>query len=140
MIKKLLPCLGKYKKYAILTPIFVVFEVVLEIFIPFLMAKIIDIGVKNGDTNFILQTGGLMVLMAIFALLFGALHGRFSAIASVGFAKGLRKKIFDKIQDFSFANIDKFTTPSLVTRLTTDVTNTQMECAVFRVLIFVLQL
>ena len=90
------------------------------------MAKIIDIGVKNGDTNFILQTGGLMVLMAIFALLFGALHGRFSAIASVGFAKGLRKKIFDKIQDFSFANIDKFTTPSLVTRLTTDVTNTQM--------------
>lgn len=127
MLKKLLPCLGKYKKFAILTPIFVILEVILEISIPFLMSKIIDVGVKNGDVDFILQTGGLMVLIAVFALLFGAIHGRFSAIASVGFAKELRKKIFDKIQDFSFANIDKFTTPSLVTRLTTDVTNAQMS-------------
>ena len=77
MLKKLLPCLGKYKKYAILTPIFVILEVILEISIPFLMSKIIDVGVKNGDVDFILQTGGLMVLIAVFALLFGAIHGRF---------------------------------------------------------------
>ncbi|NMA66983.1 MAG: ABC transporter ATP-binding protein [Clostridiaceae bacterium] len=125
MFRKLLPCIGKYKKYAILTPIFVVIEVVLEVFIPFLMSKIVDVGIKNSDVEFIIRTGFIMVIMAILALGFGALHGRFAAVASVGFAKGVRKKLFDKIQDFSFSNIDKFTTPSLVTRLTTDVTNTQ---------------
>lgn len=125
MFKKLLPCLGKYKKYAFLTPIFVVVEVILEVFIPFLMARIVDVGIKNGDTEFIIRTGIIMIIMALLALGFGVLHGRFAAVASVGFAKGIRKKLFDKIQDFSFANIDKFTTPSLITRLTTDVTHAQ---------------
>lgn len=126
MIKKLLPCLDGYKKYALLTPLTVMAEVFLEIFIPFLMAKIIDVGVINQDLAYVMKTGALMVLMALFSLLFGALSGKFAAIAGMGFAKGIRKKIFDKIQEFSFTNIDKFSTSSLVTRLTTDVTYTQM--------------
>lgn len=125
MLKKLLPCLGSYKKYALLTPILVIGEVILEIFIPLIMAKIIDVGIGNGDTGYVIKMGALMVLMATFALLFGALSGRFAAVSSMGFAKGLRKKLFDKVQEFSFANVDKFSTASLVTRLTTDVTSTQ---------------
>ena len=126
MLKKLLPCLGKYKIYAILTPVMVIGEVALEIFIPYLMTKIIDVGIMNGDTGFVIKTGTMMIAMALLSLLFGALAGRFASVAGVGFAKGLRKKLFEKIQEFSFANIDRFSTPSLVTRLTTDVTNTQM--------------
>ncbi len=125
MIKKLLPCLGKYKLHAVLAPVTVILEVLLEILIPFLMAKIIDVGIKNMDVAYVVKIGGLMVLMAMLSLLFGALSGRFAAVAATGFAKGIRKKLFCKIQDFSFANIDKFSTASLVTRLTTDVTNTQ---------------
>lgn len=121
MIKKLLPFLGEYKKNAILTPIMVIFEVMLEVFIPFLMSKIIDIGVKNGDVNYILKIGVMMIVMALFSLLFGALSGKHGAIASVGFAKNLRRGLFEKIQMFSFSNVDKFSTASLVTRLTTDV-------------------
>lgn len=126
MLKKLLPCLGKYKIYAVLTPVMVIGEVVLEIFIPYLMTKIIDVGILNGDTGFVIKTGTMMIAMALLSLLFGALAGRFASVAGVGFAKGLRKKLFEKIQEFSFANIDRFSTPSLITRLTTDVTNTQM--------------
>lgn len=126
MIKKFLPCLDGYKKYVILTPLTVIAEVFLEILIPFLMSKIIDVGITNRDMAYVLKTGALMVLMALFSLLFGALSGKFAAVAGMGFAKGIRKKLFDKIQEFSFANIDKFSTSSLVTRLTTDVTNTQM--------------
>lgn len=126
MIKKLLPCLGKYKIYAVLAPITVIIEVLLEIYIPFLMAKIIDVGIKNMDVAYVVKIGGLMVLMAVISLLFGALSGRFAAVAATGMAKGIRKELFSKIQGFSFANIDKFSTASLVTRLTTDVTNTQM--------------
>ena len=125
MIKKLLPCLEGYTKYAVLAPLTVTAEVFLEIFIPFLMAKIIDIGITNRDMAYVLKIGTLMVLMALFSLLFGALSGRYAAVAGMGFAKGIRKKLFDKIQEFSFANIDKFSTSSLVTRLTTDITNTQ---------------
>lgn len=125
MIKKLLPCLGRYKLYAILTPIMVIGEVILEIFLPLIMAKIIDVGIGNSDIGYVLKMGALMVLMASVALLFGALSGRFAAIAGMGFAKGLRQKLFDKVQEFSFANVDKFSTASLVTRLTTDITNTQ---------------
>ncbi len=126
MIKKLLPSVGEYKKYTILTPIMVIFEVVLEIFIPLLMSKIIDIGVKNGDVNYIIKIGALMIVMALFSLLFGALSGRFGSIASVGFSKNLRRNLFEKIQHFSFSNIDKFSTASLVTRLTTDINFAQM--------------
>ena len=125
MIKKLLPCLEGYTKYAVLAPLTVTAEVFLEIFIPFLMAKIIDIGITNRDMAYVLKIGSLMVLMALFSLLFGALSGRYAAVAGMGFAKGIRQKLFNKIQEFSFANIDKFSTSSLVTRLTTDITNTQ---------------
>ena len=126
MLKKLMPCLGEYKKYAILTPVMVIMEVILEIFIPYFMSKIIDVGIKNGDIDYIFKMGLLMVIMALASLIFGALAGRFAAVASVGFSKGLRKKLFDRIQQFSFANIDRFSTASLVTRLTTDINYTQM--------------
>lgn len=125
MLEKILSCLGNYKKYAIITPILVIGEVLLEVFIPYLMAKIIDVGIKNSDINYILKLGGLMVLMAMMSLLLGALSGRFAALASTGLAMGIRQKLFYTLQDFSFGNLDKFSTASLVTRLTTDVTNTQ---------------
>jgi len=125
MLDKLLPCLGGYKKYAVLTPIMVIGEVILEIFLPLIMAKIIDVGIGNSDVGYVVRMGALMVLMAALALLFGALAGRFAAVAGMGFAKGLRKKLFEKVQEFSFANVDRFSTASLITRLTTDVTNTQ---------------
>ena len=126
MVKKLLPSLGEFKKFAILTPLLVIAEVILEIYIPLLMSKIIDVGIKNSDTNYILKIGALMILMALFSLLFGVLAGKFAATASVGFAKGLRKTLFEKIQMFSFANVDKFSTASLITRLTTDINHTQV--------------
>ena len=125
MIKKILPYLSNYKKYVLLCPLMIIGEVLLEITIPVLMAKIIDIGIKNSDMTYILKTGALMILMAFISLLFGALAGKFAAIASVGSAKELRKALFEKLQEFSFSNIDKFNTASLVSRLTTDVTNTQ---------------
>ncbi len=125
MIKKILPSLGKYKKYAMLTPVMVIAEVILEVFIPFLMSKIIDVGIANTDISYITKLGSIMVLMALISLVFGALSGRFAALASTGLAMGIREKLFNKIQDFSFANVDKFSTASLITRLTTDVTNTQ---------------
>jgi ATP-binding cassette subfamily B protein len=125
MLEKLLPFLGEYKRDALLSPLMVICEVILEIFIPFLIAKIIDVGIANKDLHYVSKIGGLMVVMALLALFFGALAGRFAAVAGTGFAKRLRQGIFLKIQDFSFANIDKFSTASLVTRLTTDVTNAQ---------------
>lgn len=126
MIKKLAPCVGKYKKYAILTPIVMFGEVMMEISIPFVMAQIIDKGIQgDGGISYTVKMGLLMILMALISLMFGALGGRLAAVAGMGFAKNVRKTLFDKIQDFSFANIDKFSTASLVTRLTTDVTNTQ---------------
>lgn len=125
MIKKLMSYLDKYKLYTILTPIAVIGEVILEIFIPFIMSKIIDVGIANKDIPYIAKTGLLMILMALFSLLFGALAGRFASVAATGLSKNIRGALFDKIQDFSFSNVDKFSTASLVTRLTTDVTNTQ---------------
>lgn len=126
MIKKLLPSLGKYKNHAIYTSLFVVVEVILEIYIPFLMSKIIDVGIKTADVNYILKIGALMILMALLSLLFGVFSGKFAATSSVGFAKGLRKTLFEKIQMFSFANMDRFSTASLITRLTTDINHAQM--------------
>lgn len=126
MIKKLLPFLGEYKKATILTPIMVIFEVILELMIPFLMARIVDYGIQGeGGMSYTVRMGLLMILMAIVALIFGALSGKYAAIAGMGFAKNIRSGLFEKIQTYSFANVDKFTTASLVTRLTTDVTNTQ---------------
>ena len=126
MLKKLASYVKEYKKDAILTPIFVVLEVVMEVIIPLLMARIIDIGIRNGDVHYILKMGVLLIVSAILSLTFGMLSGRFAAKASAGYAKNLRKAMFHKVQDYSFENIDKFSTSSLVTRMTTDVTNVQM--------------
>ena len=126
MNKKLLRSVREYKKESIITPILVIFEVFMEVLIPLQMAKIIDVGIKNGDMPYILKTGLLLVVMALLALFFGAAAGRTGAVASSGYAKNLRHDIFYKIQEFSFGNIDHFSTSSLVTRLTTDITNIQM--------------
>lgn len=125
MLKKLLPFLSKYKLYAILTPLAVVGEVALEVSIPLLMASIVDVGITNRDIRHVLLYGGLMVVMALLSLMCGALGARFGAKAGMGFGAELRKGLFDKISDYSFANIDKFSSASLVTRLTTDVNTTQ---------------
>ena len=125
MIKKLAKYVKDYKKAAILTPIFVIFEVIMEIVIPYLMAKIIDVGIQNSDVKYILEMGVFLIVSAILSLAFGMLSGRFAAKASAGYAKNLRKAMFDKIQTYAFENIDKFSTSSLITRLTTDVTNVQ---------------
>ena len=126
MIKKLSRYLKEYKKPAILTPIFVILEVVMEVLIPYLMAKIIDVGINNGDVQYIIKIGTFLILSAMLSLAFGMLSGRFAAKASAGFSKNLRREMFHKIQDYSFENINKFSTSSLVTRMTTDVTNVQM--------------
>ena len=126
MIKTLLGCVREYKKTSILTPILVSGEVVVECIIPFYIAKLIN-RIENGaDMKMILMYGGILVLLAFVSLFFGALAGSTCATASAGFAKNLRHDLFYKVQDFSFSNIDKFSTSSLVTRLTTDVTNVQM--------------
>lgn len=125
MLKKLLSCVGEYKKYAILTPIVMLGEVIMEVLIPLVMAFMVDNGIGKGDISYTIKMGLLMAVMAIFSLACGALGGKFAAQAGMGFAKNVRKKLFDKVQDFSFANVDKFSTASLVTRLTTDVTNVQ---------------
>ena len=125
-MKEFLKFIDKYKKYAILTPLFVLGEVVMEVFIPFVMAKIIDNGIiGDGGLKYVIKVGCLMIFMSIISLSCGMLAGKCSAIASIGFAKNLRKEIFNKIQKFSFLNIDKFSTASLITRITTDVSNVQ---------------
>lgn len=126
MIKKILKYVGEYKKYTILTPVFMIGEVIMEVLIPLVMAAIIDNGIQgSGGIDYTIRMGALMVVMAFVSLFFGAAGGRTSAVASMGFAKNLRNDLFAKVQNFSFSNVDKFSTGSLVTRLTTDVTNTQ---------------
>lgn len=126
MDKKLLRSVREYKKQSFLTPVLVAAEVFVEVLIPLLMAKIIDVGIMNGDMAYIIKLGALLVLLAVVALFFGVKAGQLAAVASSGYAKNLRHDIFYKIQDFSFGNIDHFSTPGLVTRLTTDITNVQM--------------
>ncbi|MFA6890387.1 MAG: ABC transporter ATP-binding protein [Bacilli bacterium] len=125
MIHKLAKYTKGVRKETILSPILVILEVLLEVGIPYMMAKIIDVGIPNKDIGYIAAIGGIMIGMAALSLLFGALSARFSAIASTGFSKNIRSAMFHNIQDFSFSNLDKFSTSSLITRLTTDVTNTQ---------------
>ena len=125
MYKKILSCVGEYKKYAILTPVTIIGEVLMELLIPTIMAMIIDKGIKNGDIGYVAKMGGIMIAMSLLSLAFGALAGRFAAVAGMGFSKNLRAKLFEKVQSFSFSNVDKFSSSSLITRLTTDVTNTQ---------------
>lgn len=131
MFKTIFSHVGEYKKQAILSPVTIIGEVVMEVTIPLVMAKIIDNGIKAGDIGYVAGMGALMVGMALLSLFFGALAGRFSAVAGMGFAKNLRSAMFRKVQDFSFSNVDKFSTASLTTRLTTDVTNIQNAFMMF---------
>ena len=125
MLKKLAAQIKEFKKDTIITPIFMVLEVLMEIIIPLLMAKIIDNGVSKGDINYVVKIGIIMIGIALLSLTFGILGGRFGARASTGFARNIRKSMYYNIQNFSFSNIDKYSTAGLVTRLTTDVTNVQ---------------
>ena len=125
MIKKLFPYIGEYKLQTLLSPLTIFLEVLLEVFIPILMARIVDVGIPNRDLPYVLKMGGLMVLMAVGALLAGALAARIAAVASNGLARNLSIGLFERVQAFSHKNIDKFSTPSLITRLTNDVTNVQ---------------
>ncbi len=157
-MKKLVTCVGEYKRPSILTSVFVTMEVILEVLIPLIMAQIISVGMdttiseftfsielgKNSwpvftmptRTSFIVVCGVVMMCFALVSLCFGALSGRYAAIASSGFAKNIRKGIYYKVQDFSFANLDHFNTAGLVTRLTTDVTNAQFAyMMVIRILV-----
>lgn len=152
-LKKLLGCVGEYKKASFLAPFFIVFEVIFEVLIPLLMAQIINVGMDtdlstynlilsfgnldvyfftmNNRIAYICTVGAIMVAMAICSLCCGILSGRFAAVAATGFGRNVRRKEFYKIQDFSFLNMDKFSTASLVTRLTTDVTNVQNTYMMF---------
>ena len=126
MLKKLAPYIGEFKKETILSPVCIAIEVIMEVILPMLMAMVIDNGVNVGDMNYVLKMGFFMLVVAFISLTGGALCGKYAAVASTGFARNLRKAMFERIQGFSFANIDKFSTAGLVTRLTTDITNVQM--------------
>ena len=126
VVKRLAPQVGQYSKYALLSPVFTILCVILEILIPYLTASIIDKGITAGDMGHVIRTGLLMTVMAMLAMLCGVMAGRFSAKASTGFACNLRETMFENIQTFSFSNIDKFSTAGLVTRLTTDINHVQM--------------
>ena len=125
MVKTLLKEIKEFKFPSIMTPICMIGEVICEMVIPILMARIVDLGIYGGDMALIFRTGGMMIVIAILGLIAGLGGAYFGAKASAGFARNLRKAMFDNIQTFSFSNIDKFSTSGLVTRLTTDVTNIQ---------------
>ncbi|MDK2980697.1 MAG: ATP-binding cassette, subfamily multidrug efflux pump [Chloroflexota bacterium] len=126
MIKKFSAYIGQYKKYILMVPVFVFLDVLCELSMPLLMARIVDQGVPAGDVAFITRTGVYMILLALGAISFGVLNMRFSTKGAIGFAANLRSALFEKVQKFSFNNIDKFSTASLVTRLTNDVNNIQV--------------
>ena len=119
-LKKLLPLMKKYWIFAVLSPLFMVLEVLGDVFIPYLMSRIVDVGIVSQDINFIVNTGMLMVGAALLAMFFGVSSSFFGANAGFGFASEIRQKVFEKVQSFSFANLDSFTVSSLITRLTTD--------------------
>ncbi len=125
MIKKMMSYIGEYKRDTILSPLFIIAEVFLEVLLPTLMALVIDNGVETGDMNYVMKMGVVMFLVAMLSLAAGTLSGTFAARASMGFGRNLRRGMFDNIQDFAFQNIDHFSTAGLVTRMTTDVTNVQ---------------
>ena len=126
MNKTLFKSIREYRKQSLLAPILVILEVLMEVLIPLEMAKIMDVGIANGDLGYIVQRGIVLVAMAMLALFFGVQAGNMAAVAAAGYAKNLRHDIFYKVQDFSFKNIDHFSTSGLVTRMTTDITNVQM--------------
>ncbi len=125
MIRKLMQSIREYKLASLLAPITVTFEVIMEVIIPFLMARLIDYGIDAGDMDAVVHYGIILLICCILSLTFGALAGTFAAYASAGFAKNLRHDMFYHVQTYSFSNIDKFSPASIVTRLTTDVTNVQ---------------
>lgn len=125
MLKKLSASIRQYKRQSMLAPLFVTFEVILEVLIPTIMAYLIDNGINKGNMDVITKTGLILVAACIISLICGILSGKFAAKASTGFAANLRKDMFYNVQNFSFENIDKFSTSSIVTRLTTDITNIQ---------------
>lgn len=125
MIKKLAKSVKGYVKESILAPVFMALEVLMEVIIPLEMSKLIDDGVYGGNMQMVYKIGLTLVIYAMLSLLFGSLSAIFASKASSGFAKNLRERLYSKVQDFSFYNIDKFSSSSLVTRLTTDVTNVQ---------------
>jgi len=124
-MRTILAQLKQYKKDSILTPLFTALEVIMEVMLPFITALIIDEGIQEGNMRKVYTYGGVMIVMAFISLISGAMAGKYAASASSGLACNLRKGIYDKVQDFSFSNIDKFSTAGLVTRMTTDVTNIQ---------------
>ena len=126
MLKKLAKCVGEYKSHAIKTPIYVAFECIFDVIIPFLMAFLIDEGINKGDSGVIIKIGIALIICSILAMFCGVMSGRHAARASSGFAKNLRRKMYHNVQNYSFANIDKFSASSIVTRHTTDVNNVQM--------------
>ena len=125
MIKTILGQVKEFKKDSLITPACMILEVIMEMLIPLLMAAIIDNGVEKGDMNYIYKTGAVMMILAVLGLMAGMLGAKYGASAATGLARNLRFAMFDNIQSFSFANIDKFSTAGLVTRLTTDITNVQ---------------
>jgi ATP-binding cassette subfamily B multidrug efflux pump len=125
MLRLFYRCLGKYRIFAVLAPLCVTLEVVFEVLIPKVMTNLIDNGVMQRDMPYIMRTGSLMIFLAGSSLLFGSLSAILSSTAATGFAKGLRGRLFNSILDFSHSNVDRFTTPSLITRTTTDVDNLQ---------------
>jgi len=125
MIKKLMSYIGEFKRDTILSPISVTLEVILEVLLPVLMAAVIDHGVEANNMEYVIQMGVVMLIVAMLSLLAGTMSGMFAARASMGFGRNLRKAMYENIQDFSFQNIDHFSTAGLVTRMTTDVTNVQ---------------
>lgn len=125
MVRKLLRSVREYKTSSLLAPLFVTCEVILEVIIPMLMANLIDFGIEAGNMQYILKMGLALIIFCIVSLTFGALSGKYAAVASAGFAKNLREDMYNKVQEYSFSNIDKFSTASIVTRLTTDITNIQ---------------
>lgn len=125
IIKILLKSIREYKKDSILAPIYMVLEVLIEVLIPFLMAKLIDNGINNSNIKYTVMMGIILAILCLVSLSIGLLSGKYAASASAGFAKNIRKDMYYNIQNFSFSNIDKFSTSSIVTRLTTDVTNIQ---------------
>ena len=126
IVKQLARSIRQYKKDAILAPVFVVGEVALEVIIPLIMADLIDYGINVGDMNYVIKSGIILIILCLLSLFLGAMSGKFAAAASSGFAANLRHDMYYKIQDYSFKNIDKFSTASIVTRLTTDITNIQL--------------
>lgn len=125
MLKVLGSQIKEFKRASLMTPVFMILEVIMEMIIPLLMASIIDDGINAGNLNHIYKVGALMVMVALIGLWAGLMGAKYGAKASTGFAKNLRKAMFENIQTFSFSNIDKYSTSSLITRLTTDVNNIQ---------------